>query len=555
MPSAHTTLRELVTHLGRAQRAFDAGRLDEAERALDEALTLDPRNVQAADLRLRIEREHERANARGEGAGARVARTTVPPGVSLDAPPSARRVVERVRPEPLRSRADAPSGRVSPAAWSTFEQRIRERRADRAVTDAQAAMARGDREATLVAFAELEAVSPGDARRAGIETWLNHTVGHSAARESESAWVPAFDDTPVEGAAAGVPVYMMAAREATLERDVPADSASAAGWRNDTRRPGRRRRRARLVVGAALAASVLVSLWMYDGARQEPDAVLAEDTAAVPSSTPPASTMGAPQDEFGELPPVPFNEPDAAARDGSEGPLSLEGVETQPADTRQIATLSAQPPPGPAPRASPEPDERAPVPADQASQPGGTPVTGSREIARAEPSPPLEGPVQFMIAPPQALRSPGGERQVNQAITPVPVSPMNAPIPPAATAVTPPPGALSPEVANADAVREVVNGYADAFSALDASATQRVWPGADVRGLRRAFDQLSAQTITFNRCEVNASDDVAEAVCTGRQQWVPKVGDRTPKSEARTWRFALGRDGGEWVIDGVEVQR
>jgi hypothetical protein len=36
---------------------------------------------------------------------------------------------------------------------------------------------------------------------------------------------------------------------------------------------------------------------------------------------------------------------------------------------------------------------------------------------------------------------------------------------------------------------------------------------------------------------------------------VPKVGDRTPKSEARTWRFALGRNGGEWVIDGVQVQR
>jgi hypothetical protein len=105
------------------------------------------------------------------------------------------------------------------------------------------------------------------------------------------------------------------------------------------------------------------------------------------------------------------------------------------------------------------------------------------------------------------------------------------------------------------AVRGVLDGYADAFSSLDASATQRVWPGVDVQGLRRAFDQLNAQTVTFNRCDVNASGETAEAVCVGRATWVPKVGDRSPKSEPRTWRFALGRDGGEWVIDRVQVQR
>jgi len=105
------------------------------------------------------------------------------------------------------------------------------------------------------------------------------------------------------------------------------------------------------------------------------------------------------------------------------------------------------------------------------------------------------------------------------------------------------------------AVRAVIDGYAEAFNALDASATQRVWPGVDQRGLRRAFEQLSAQSIAFNRCDVNASGDTAEAVCVGRATWVPKVGDRSPKSEPRTWRFAMGRDQGEWVIDRVQVQR
>ena len=105
------------------------------------------------------------------------------------------------------------------------------------------------------------------------------------------------------------------------------------------------------------------------------------------------------------------------------------------------------------------------------------------------------------------------------------------------------------------AVRGVLDGYADAFSTLNADATQRVWPGVDVRGLRRAFDQLSTQNITFSRCDVSASGETAQAVCTGRATWVPKVGDRSPKSEPRTWRFALGRNDGEWVIDGVQVQR
>ena len=61
MTPAHSTLRELVAHLARAQRAFDAGRLDEAERAIADALALDPHNVQAADLRQRIRKDRRPA--------------------------------------------------------------------------------------------------------------------------------------------------------------------------------------------------------------------------------------------------------------------------------------------------------------------------------------------------------------------------------------------------------------------------------------------------------------------------------------------------------------
>ena len=145
-----------------------------------------------------------------------------------------------------------------------------------------------------------------------------------------------------------------------------------------------------------------------------------------------------------------------------------------------------------------------------------------------------------------------GGRPLAGEVTPLPAPP--APVVATAPAATASPAAASGAV-ETSAVRGVLDGYADAFSSLNADATQRVWPGVDVRGLRRAFDQLSTQNITFNRCEENASGETAQAVCTGRATWVPKVGDRSPKSEPRTWRFALGRDQGQWVIDGVQVQR
>src|SRR3954468_5711142 len=115
MTAAHRTFRELVAHLGRAQRAFDDRRLDEAEQAIAQALEIDPDNVQAADLRQRIRKQ------RGPAAPprSRAAAAAAPP------PPSA--------PAAPRPTGAAPPGRVSPAAWSAFEQRVRARRADKAV--------------------------------------------------------------------------------------------------------------------------------------------------------------------------------------------------------------------------------------------------------------------------------------------------------------------------------------------------------------------------------------------------------------------------------------
>jgi hypothetical protein len=586
MTSAHTTLRELVTHLARAQRAFDAGHLDEAERAIADALALDPHNVQAADLRQRIRKDRQPAD---QGRAARAAA-----------------VGPRSSPMPVAPGASA-VGRVSPAAWSTFEGRVRGRRADRAVADAQEALGRGDAEAAQAALAELDAVSPGDPRRDAIVASLEPrrsveripviTPADSGPRRPDpaprlaaplarpmaaapprapSARRPAAAasvSTPAAGGArsaatapAAAPPTSSDVSLAELPIDISShvsarDIASAAAPRVVAGAPVRTpRRSARTAVGfAAVAASALVGFWMFSAGGFDPI-----PAGPVPngSQTESAATPEAATASQGDLPEVlpSFTPP---VIDGGEQAVA---PSTDPvgAPFETVAESAATVP-------SPQPDvPRAtsgsstgssttppPFPLDnRAREPARTPAVAAPDVARREPSPvsPLAAPVESPIRAPETRRlaGPSGGEPLTREVTPLP-----APLPPAASAASG--TTASPAVASGavetSAVRDVLDGYADAFSTLNADATQRVWPGVDVRGLRRAFDQLSTQNITFNRCEVNAAGETAQAVCTGRATWVPKVGDRSPKSEPRTWRFALGRDDGAWVIDGVQVQR
>jgi hypothetical protein len=81
-----------------------------------------------------------------------------------------------------------------------------------------------------------------------------------------------------------------------------------------------------------------------------------------------------------------------------------------------------------------------------------------------------------------------------------------------------------------------------------------VWPDVDVRALDRAFDQLAQQTFDLRSCDVGVSGERAEAVCTGTASYTRKVGNKAMRVEARRWRFALRRDGSEWLIQGVDVR-
>jgi tetratricopeptide (TPR) repeat protein len=104
-------------------------------------------------------------------------------------------------------------------------------------------------------------------------------------------------------------------------------------------------------------------------------------------------------------------------------------------------------------------------------------------------------------------------------------------------------------------VQEVLRRYARAYGQLDASAARAVWPSVDERALSRAFQNLSSQQVSFDDCEIDIRGAIANASCRGQTSYAPKVGKREPRTEPRTWRFELHRDGDAWTIENVDMRR
>ena len=62
------------------------------------------------------------------------------------------------------------------------------------------------------------------------------------------------------------------------------------------------------------------------------------------------------------------------------------------------------------------------------------------------------------------------------------------------------------------------------------------------------------QEIDFAACEVSVAGDRASAGCSGNARFVPKVGNKTPRVEARTWEFDLRKVNQQWRIERVGSQ-
>jgi len=102
-------------------------------------------------------------------------------------------------------------------------------------------------------------------------------------------------------------------------------------------------------------------------------------------------------------------------------------------------------------------------------------------------------------------------------------------------------------------VRAVLARYEAAYSALNASAAQEVWPAVDQRSLARAFDTLHSQQVSLGQCSVQVQGETASATCDGTITWTPKVGGGS-QSAGRQWRFQLHNGNGAWQITRAEVR-
>lgn len=160
-------------------------------------------------------------------------------------------------------------------------------------------------------------------------------------------------------------------------------------------------------------------------------------------------------------------------------------------------------------------------------------------------------PVRRMDAPARAERAGLTALAASPMPPEVPAVPLDLGTMPSAAPVA----EASPSEASQDSVvRTLLNRYASAYSALDADAAQRVWPGVNRAALSRAFDGLASQQISLGDCRIDVAAASARAVCAGSATWAPKVGDGASRTEARDWTFALARAATGWQIVSARVQ-
>jgi hypothetical protein len=302
----------------------------------------------------------------------------------------------------------------------------------------------------------------------------------------------------------------------------------------------------------AVAAGGILMLRMPTSRQSTNEPVLGGESAA------PVKPPSEPVTERSELAieppaleaPVGFIAPAPVA--GPE-PDPLPGMANPPAERPEVARSAPSGSPTTEGRSAPSntPPESfvRPVPppevpaAIEASRPRPSPPAPATVTA---PAPAIAASVPAPVAPPSAVAGPGPGTTASAPVEPPVSAPSNVP----ATAVAGPPA----REAETRAIENVLGRYRSAFNTLDAGAAVAVWPTVNEKTLTRAFETLESHTVSFERCEIEIFTVLAEAECRGSARYVPKVGNRTPKDEARRWLFSLRKTGGGWLIDRVDAR-
>jgi hypothetical protein len=210
----------------------------------------------------------------------------------------------------------------------------------------------------------------------------------------------------------------------------------------------------------------------------------------------------------------------------SPSPLPVELAPAVRASSRKPATTATRTPPPPA--ASPRPVQATPPP--------------SLSQGTVAPVPLLS--IASLNAPPAVSVAPAIARV--ESVNAVEASPA------VVSAAPEPAPTTAPRVSDTAAIESLLTRYRSAFAALDVNAVEAVWPTVNVKALGNAFNQLQAQKVDFERCQIDVKGPQANAVCRGTASFVPAVGSKTPRVESRRWTFQLGRLGGVWAMERVE---
>jgi hypothetical protein len=303
-----------------------------------------------------------------------------------------------------------------------------------------------------------------------------------------------------------------------------------------------------LIVGVMSAAVMGLAAWMQRDPQQEPAVVTKSTTSepllARPNVTPPPAPSTLFTSQAAAPPPT-----DAAVLPPARGGASASADVTKPEPRRPTASRDrAGTPPArvadaTAGRATTAPKARGfvpplppPIPAARAADRPPPPTvtdsnTSSSSVVTSRP--PIDRAALIL---PSALREPAASAP---------------PPPPAASAAPAGPPPPSPEARETTAVETVLERYRLAFSTLN-SGVSDFWPGVNSRALDKAFNELDEQRFEFDQCRVELQGAQADATCRGSATFVPKVGNKTPRTQPRQWTFRLVKAGNRWIIDSVQ---
>jgi hypothetical protein len=401
---------------------------------------------------------------------------------------------QQVRPAPL----------VNSGEWQSFEVRMRRRRVERLIVRAEAALARGDTDEVRDVMAEMQRLDPGLPQIAALEQKLAERPAPSPAAAAVISSPSVVEIEPIDPE-----------RLAELSASLPVVELPVTD----------RRGHALLIAAASLmmAAAGAGTYWFYRS--PQPEGTAAQVSAQVASAPRPAMTE--------------------AAATATSAPVLGDSADVQ---VETVEAIMVEPLPAPKPEAEPpalEPqassrpanDEPAPRPLPAATS--GLSVPLAQSTTPIEPPPPIPEPRRDI---PVEARN----------VTPAPLPDLRAMAP-------------APERANADplparasddaAVRGILGRYAEAYSRLDASAAQEIWPAVNRSALSRAFDGLASQQVSLERCDVDVHGGTARAICAGSATWAPKVGNGNARTEPRNWTFQLAKAGTDWQIVSARVQQ